>query len=105
MKSETIILTTDEEQCQKLISVLEKKHYHASLIRSLTDLERLLKSIQCSAIILDLDTISVDNRSIRELKTKNPEIYIIALSTRQLHPELEEAIPALKFKRSLQHHA
>jgi CheY-like chemotaxis protein len=41
---------------------------------------------------LNLDNISVTNKTLRDLKRKKPLINIIAHSKRQFHPELEEAL-------------
>jgi len=43
-------------------------------------------------LILDLDTLPLDNRVFRDLKRKNPTLSIITLSTRSFHPELKEAM-------------
>jgi DNA-binding NarL/FixJ family response regulator len=41
---------------------------------------------------LNLDNVAVTNKVFRELKKKRPLLNIIALSKRQFHPELEEAL-------------
>jgi hypothetical protein len=41
------------------------------------------------AVILDLDTLPVDNRLFRTLRKTNPGVCIIALSNRPFHPELK----------------
>jgi hypothetical protein len=46
----------------------------------------------CRALILNLDKVAATNKVFRNLKTKRPLLNIIALSKRQFHPELEEAI-------------
>ena len=43
-------------------------------------------------LILDLDSLPVNNRLFRELKKKNPRLHIVGLSSRPFHPELEEAM-------------
>jgi CheY-like chemotaxis protein len=43
-------------------------------------------------LILDLDSLPVDNRFIRDLRKQNPDVPIIALSSRTFHPELQEAL-------------
>ena len=44
------------------------------------------------AVIIDIDSVPVDNRTIRNLTVQNPEIYFFCLSERRFHPELEDAI-------------
>ena len=43
-------------------------------------------------MVLNLDNIAVTNKTLRDLKRNNPAINIIAVSKRQFHPELEEAL-------------
>lgn len=87
-----VVLDADEKQCEELCSILEERQYWAAPIHSLLNLEKYIQESPCRAIILDLDTVSVDNRVLRDLKRKNPEVSIVGLSKRQFHPELEEAI-------------
>ncbi len=92
MEKGIVVLDADEEQCKKLCAVLQRHHYQTTALNSLDNLERSIQGSACQAVILDLDTVSVDNRIIRDLKRKNPGIYIVGLSERQFHPELKEAI-------------
>lgn len=92
MEKEVVVLDADEKQCGKLCAILEERHYRAIPMHSLLDLETYIQGRGCRLVILDLDTVPVDNLALRELKRKNPGIYIVALSKRQFHPELEEAI-------------
>jgi len=59
---------------------------------SLPNLEELLQKYACIAVILDIDTVSVDNRIIRKLTIKNPGVYFLCLSEHPFHPELKDAI-------------
>lgn len=71
---------------------MEGESFRPIPLHSLADLERSIQGSGCRAVLLDLDTKSVDNRVIRKLKRENPEICIVGLSERQFHPELKEAI-------------
>ncbi|MFZ7126595.1 MAG: hypothetical protein ACOWWM_10635 [Desulfobacterales bacterium] len=44
------------------------------------------------AAILDLDTLEVDNRTIRGLVQTFPELSLFCMSSQRVHPELREAI-------------
>lgn len=43
-------------------------------------------------LLLDLDTVSVDNKLLRSLRRKHSGMSILAASSRKYHPELKEAI-------------
>jgi DNA-binding NtrC family response regulator len=92
MEKEVVVLDADEKQCKELCAVLKERHYRVDPMHSLLDLESHIQGSGCRLVILDLDTIPVDNLALRELKRKNPGLYIVGLSKRQFHPELEEAI-------------
>ncbi|MBW1842218.1 MAG: hypothetical protein JRI75_10570, partial [Deltaproteobacteria bacterium] len=43
-------------------------------------------------VIVDIDTISIDNRTTRELAKKNPMVHFFCMSKKRFHPEIKEAI-------------
>ena len=44
------------------------------------------------AVIMDLDSISVDNRIVRECARGFPEVYFFGASIDRFHPDLQDAI-------------
>ncbi len=92
MDEPIVVVDADEEQCKELRTILAHEHYRITTLHSLLNLEESIHEGTCRAVILDLDTVPVGNRALRELKRKNPEVFIICLSKRKFHPELEEAI-------------
>lgn len=92
MEKGVVVLDSNEEQCKELCAILEERHYRATPMYSLRNLERYIQEGACRAVILDLDSVSVDNVVLRELKRKSPGVKIVGLSTRQFHPELKEAM-------------
>jgi DNA-binding NtrC family response regulator len=72
--------------------LLAKHHYHPVVLNSLENFECKATETAYRALVLNLDNVPVTNKVVRELKRKKPQLNIIALSGRQFHPELEEAI-------------
>jgi DNA-binding NtrC family response regulator len=91
-KKEVLVLDADKNQSKNLSDLLRKHHYHPVALNSLEDFESFEKEHKCRALIINLDNVSVTNKVLRELKRKQPLLNIIALSERQFHPELQEAI-------------
>ncbi len=89
---EIVVLDAHRKQCQELCSMIEKRHYHAIPMNSLLKMENYIKGNTCTAVIMDIDTVSVDNRTIRELTIQNPGVYFFCLSRDKFHPELKDAI-------------
>jgi DNA-binding NtrC family response regulator len=92
MKKEVVVLDTDHKQGNNLCRLLADHQYETAPLNSLTALDDYLEESECRALIMNLDTVTVSNKTLRELKRKKPLINIIAVSERQFHPELEEAL-------------
>ena len=92
MEKEVVVLDTDKKQCKSLCALLTEHEYLSTAMSSMTNMDQYLGDSDCRAIILNLDNVSVTNKSLKQLKRKNPSVSIIAVSERQFHPELEEAL-------------
>ena len=91
-EKEVIVLDAETTQSQNLVAFLNDNAYSATPMNSLTNMDQYMAAIDCRAIVLNLDSIPVTNKLLRDLKRKKPSINIIAHSKRQFHPELEEAL-------------
>lgn len=78
----------------ELCHLLEAQDYHVIPSRSLAGLPGLIEGSSCRAVILDLDTVPVNNRHLRDIKKTFPDLYVVAVSDRSFHPELKEAMAA-----------
>ena len=87
-----MVVNANVEQCQELCALLEKEHFRTTALHSLIPLEGKVEEGDCRVVILDLDSLAVNNFLFRSLKRKNPGIHIVGLSSRPFHPELEEAM-------------
>ena len=86
------VVHANSDERRELCQVLEESHYQTTPMDSLTGLLKQLRVSTCHAAILDLDSLPVDNRFIKELCKEGPELCVIAISSRTFHPELEEAM-------------
>ena len=89
---EVIVLNADTTQGQMLITYLNDNSYSATLMNSLANMDQYAADSDCRAIVLNLDNITVTNKTLRDLKRQKPLMNIIAHSKRQFHPELEESL-------------
>jgi DNA-binding NtrC family response regulator len=81
-----------EEACRELCDLLAQRHYKTVALYSLAELETCLKDHACKAVLMDIDSISVDNRTLRELTTRHPEACFLCTSKDRFHPDLKDAI-------------
>jgi DNA-binding NtrC family response regulator len=92
MQKRILIVNTDKRQCRELGELIEKEHYSVSALHSLQNLETHLEGNKFQAVIIDIDAVTIDNRTIRKLTLKFPEVYFFCLSVQPFHPELKDAI-------------
>ena len=92
MQKRILVVDAVKKQCRQLCTLLEKRGYPATPIHSILNLEKRLAEGEYLAVILDIDTVPVDNHTIRELTIKYPAVNFFALSAFRFHPELKDAI-------------
>ncbi len=91
MKGPIIVIDADKRTCGSMCNILEAHQFLGIPSDSLANIENLIEKLSCRAVILDMDTVPVDNRQFRDLKRKCPDLFIMALSAGPFHPELKEA--------------
>jgi len=87
-----LVLDADQKQCQDLCLHLEKNRFPASPMYSIENLMVRLNETDYLAVIMDIDTIAIGNRTVRELTIKYPGVYFFCLSKDRFHPELKDAL-------------
>ena len=92
MKKSILVIDADKEQGRKLCELLKTGQFNGVSQYSAHNLEQKIKDTECRVILWDIDTVPVDNRTVRELARKFPEVYLFCLSKQPLHPELRDAI-------------
>jgi len=92
MKKGVVVLDNTKENTEQLCKILDSQHYSVTAIHYLPDLEDLIKSENYLAVIIDIDSVPVDNRTIRSLALKHPGVRFLCTSKDKFHPELKDAI-------------
>ena len=92
MTDKVVVLNADKAECSELCHILEKAGYSTTPGYRLDALDGLLSSDKYLAVILDIDSIPVDNRTIRELTLKYNDVCFFCTSWERFHPELKDAI-------------
>ena len=92
MQKSILVVNTYKKQCRELCELIEKERYCASALHSIQNLETQLEENKFQAVIIDIDAIPIDNRTIRKLTLLFPEVYFFCLSEKPFHPELKDAI-------------
>lgn len=92
MKKGIILLDADRDNSRKLSNMLSSFGYPVTITRTFSSLEELIESNQYVAVIFDIDSVSVENRMIRDLALKYPGFCFLCTSKDRFHPELKDAI-------------
>jgi DNA-binding NtrC family response regulator len=92
VKKTILVIDADRKQGRELCELLKTGHFKVIPQYSIHDLEKKIKDTECLVILWDIDTVPVDNRTVRELTRKFPAVYLLCLSKQPLHPELKDAI-------------
>jgi len=87
-----VVVDADKDQCEKLCALLRQENYRAVELHSLPNLKKIVQETSCRVVIMDLDSLPVDNRFIKEFRRQNPGLPVMVLSNRSFHPELEQVM-------------
>jgi len=87
MEETVVVVDADEDQCHRLCAVLERCDYPAVPLHSLPDLQEFLFRRSKAVVIMDIDTIRIDNHTIQNFALKNPGVYLLCLSCDRFHPD------------------
>jgi len=92
MEKKIAVLDADQQSCDELRGILESQRFPTIAIHSLALLESHIQSGDIIAVVVDIDSVPVDNRTIRELTLKYPGVRFLCTSKDRFHPELKDAI-------------
>ncbi len=87
-----IVLDADRDSSRLLSDMLTSQDYPVTVTERVSSLENLVASNQYVAVIFDIDSVPVDNRTIRDLALKYPGLCFLCTSKDRFHPELKDAI-------------
>ena len=91
-KTAVLVVASDRRPGHQVCSLLQELDYPATLISSLKDLEQELKKDSKVAVILDLDTVPVNNQFLRGLRKMHHQLHLLGISELSYHPGLKEVI-------------
>jgi DNA-binding NtrC family response regulator len=92
MKHSVIVINKNRKENEELCTILSDADYSPQPLFVFADLESVLATAEILAVFIDTDSISLENRSIRSLNTKFPQVSLLLTSIKKSHPDLKEAI-------------
>jgi len=92
MKKKIVVLAADPNSMAELSNILNSENYAHTEVHAMSSLKALFDSESYVAVVIDIDSVQVDNRAIRNLALKYPGIRFLCTSRDRFHPELKDAI-------------
>jgi len=92
MQHSIIVAGLDKAQRNVAVAAAADTAWDVFTCDSLVQLQESIHEGSVDVVILDMDTLPVDNRFFRELKKTCPALSILVLSDKTFHPELQESI-------------
>jgi DNA-binding NtrC family response regulator len=88
------VADADKQNCRAICALLEQANIPVASMNTLKVLADYLKREPVVVLLIDLDTLPVDNTFFRSLKKQYPNLHILCLSSGKYHPDLKEAMGA-----------
>jgi DNA-binding NtrC family response regulator len=92
MQKAILLMDADPLGSAGLLAILGGQGYAAQRVGSLADLRHKLAEEEFMAVLMEIDSVAVDNRAIRELAAGFPATPFLCISRERVHPELKDAI-------------
>ena len=92
MKKDILLMDADPLGSAGLLALLSGQDYETQRVGSLPELRHKLGEEKFMAVLMDIDSVAVDNRVIRELVADFPATPFLCISRDRVHPELKDAI-------------
>ncbi len=91
-EQEVLIANSDRDESSKLADMIRFEGHRIRVCHSMGDLQTVLAKSAFLAVILDIDNLDIDNRTIRNLTLAYPDVCFLCTSRERFHPELKEAL-------------
>lgn len=87
-----LLMDADPEEIAGISHLLKEADFNTLAVTSASELKKKLKDGSLIAVIMDLDSMTVDNRSIKDLALQFPSTQFLSISKERFHPELKDSI-------------
>ena len=91
-KDLVLIMGTNAQDAESICRIVKEDDFQTVVCSNLDELKSLLTASSCMAAILDIDSVPLDNRTIRTITRSHPGTCFLSTSRKRIHPDLQEAI-------------
>jgi len=91
MRNNLLIVKKDLAESEKLCTLLTKEGYQTEVVTLIDDFRSRLATESYMAVVMDLDSVQVENRTIRNMVIAIPGVPFLCTSRDRFHPEMKYA--------------
>jgi len=94
MKHDVFVVGTEPRTLEQLENACLSMPYNLLAVTSLEEAKSAIENGEkrTNAIVVDFDSLPVSNSLLRIFRRGLPDTYLIGISTKHFHPELEESL-------------
>lgn len=92
MNPKVLVVNAIKREADGIGDILLPAGYTPWMVDNIEGVEPALSAGDCLAVLLDLDSLEVSNRTVRQMTLKFPQVCFLGTSWKTLHPELQDAI-------------
>lgn len=87
-----LLMNADPEESAGIAHLLKEADFKTQSVKTSSELKKKRENASFTAVIMDLDSLALDNRSIKELALQFPDVPFLCISKERFHPELKDSI-------------
>jgi two-component system response regulator GlrR len=91
-KKTILLMNADPEESAGIAYLLNEADFNTQPVTSSSELKKKLEDDSFIAVIMDLDSMAVDNRGIKDLALRFPNVPFLCISKERFHPDLKDSI-------------
>jgi len=92
MNPKVLVVNAIKKEADGIADILLPAGYTPRIIDNIEGVGPALGAGDCMAVLLDLDSLEVTNRIVRQMTLKFPHVCFLGTSWKPFHPELQDAI-------------
>jgi CheY-like chemotaxis protein len=92
MRPKVLVVNPVKKEAVGIGDILLGAGYTPRIIDGIEGVDAAMRSGDCMAVMVDLDSLELTNRTVRQMTLQFPHVWFLCTSRKPFHPELQEAI-------------
>jgi DNA-binding NtrC family response regulator len=92
MRREVLVVNPVKKEADGIGDILLQAGYTPRIIGGIEGVDAAMRSGDCMAVMVDLDSLELSNRTVRQMTLEFPHAGFLCTSWKPFHPELQDAI-------------